>query len=288
MGFIQKIRHGYTSSLLKVEVFLKSGETQFKIDVEEGKTRLPWGEEVSIPETPEAPKPYFPACGVVPAGTKRREAGKVEIETEDGSKLIFFFHFEYTLTEPLTARRWKSWSWKEENGKVIFDSNDWRVNLPFPEDKLGTKEEFDFLVSNKVCFLDWDGDSMMSSTHYGYWYERISFLSNTLGVPDPCPGIKARLEQERRAELETVECVLSRLRESSDYSNNLDFDVREGVVYIKFGEHEITSQIPAVIYLELRKGWKNLQWPYNHLENKQKREFEFMGKKISAEYTLPV
>lgn len=157
---------------------------------------------------------------------------------------------------PLRKTTWNGWKisgslWDQRG--VKFEDYEWDVHLNIFFKELETEKELEELTSKEVWFYDRNGDSMMSSTWKGFFFERIKYVAEKLGLSDPGMKIKAdeqkrqQQEQERRIakEKEDAEVVETsyyfwKLIYGRSYDDTaVRFKITNGKVYRLYGDNPI-------------------------------------------------
>ncbi len=150
---------------------------------------------------------------------------------------------------PLRKAEWNGWVitgeiWDKK--RVTFRKGRWSVEIPIFFRELETEKELEILIKKEIFFHDNEGDIAdgTSLSHYGYFFERITYLSKILGVPDPGPGIKERIkkekekkekerEEEEKKDKEEVEVTYSFLR----LNNWIKFAIKDGKLFRLYGDN---------------------------------------------------
>jgi hypothetical protein len=154
---------------------------------------------------------------------------------------------------PFRKTEWREWRihgeyWDEKG--VVFTSEDYSVTIPILFQELETSRELEFLSEHEVYFCDRDTDSAyVSKSHYDFFFERISYLADLLGVPDPgIEKIRSRQEEEAAAEakklvkkaaMEKKTEISYKLTKLTHSGNDVSFEIRGGKVYRLYGENSV-------------------------------------------------
>jgi len=277
----------------------------FTLSLEGGKVKV--GER-----TIEIPSPTIPPTFSGEEEIARRKCGVVkkgqEIPlywTEEFQGLTISYRATFKALEEIVqtqnTKRWEGWTFmptshyygrpgwrKEEDLQTEATDGDWHINLPIPLEKIGTKEEYDFLVANKVFFADEDGDSTMSSSYIGRWESRIAALAKCLNLPDPTIEWERAREKEReRLESQLFEIQAIYNRQGME---KIPFLVKEKEIFLSVLGQEIPTGILGEIpWRELRK--LNLEFSMRNkvaLITIQGNNLEFHFRKKSEEEPNPL
>lgn len=162
--------------------------------------------------------------------TVELEEGKVEVNLE----LIFEAQEDVFETQDPPTKRWRGWTFmSDQEGKTVAVTDSWEVRLPVPFEKIGTEEELEYLLKNKVFFFDLDGDSAYSRSFIDYWRGRIKYLAEKL---DRKVVVPPRPEELRKYKFKKVETLSGQ---------TVPARVEEGKVIIFVLGEKVAIEVPA-------------------------------------------